>query len=139
MATTLADLRAAIATRLASLTGWQVSAYMLANPTPPAIHVVPGPVSYDRAMSRGLDEWTLLVQAMVPLIMDRASQETLDALIDGSGSASVKALIEGDRTLGGKAQDLRVTEATGYRTASFEGRGSVLTVEWTVQVFALGE
>lgn len=136
---TLKQIREGLAANLAVLDGWQVSAYMLSQPTPPAIHVVPGLVEFDRAMGRGLDEWTLNVQAFVPLNSDRGAQERLDGLIDGSGATSVKEAVEADRTLGGAADTARVVACTGYRTVAVEGRGPVLMCEWEVHVLAAGE
>jgi hypothetical protein len=65
MAVTLTQIREGIAANLAVLDGCQVSAYMLSNPTPPAVHVYPAEVDYDLAMGRGLDQWTFTVQAFV--------------------------------------------------------------------------
>ena len=133
----LTDIREQIAAALA-LPGFQVSAYMLSNPTPPAAHVFPDQVEYDQAMQRGLDVWTLTVQCYVGFTTDIGAQKRLDELLAKTGSMSVKQLIETDRTLCGIVHDCRVTAASGYRLYSAAGDNTrlVLGAEWTVQVFA---
>jgi hypothetical protein len=133
--TTLSAIREGIAANLASLNGngVQVSAYVLAEPTPPTIQVLPGAIAYDIAMARGVDEYTLTVQALAPLSVDAVNaQLMLDELIDEPDS--IKTLVESDKTLGGAAADLRVTDCSGYQVVSLEGRGPTLFCEWTVVV-----
>ena len=133
---TIAQIREGIATNLATIADVQVSAYMLAQPTPPAIHVLPGEISYDRASARGLDEVMMLVQAFVAFSSDIGAQKRLDTMLAPSGAGSVKAAIESDPTLGGTVSDLHVRSASGYRSLLVEGRGLVLVVEWTVYIMA---
>lgn len=138
----LAAIRAALADNLDTLTGIQVSAYMLANPTPPSIHIYPGgpagDIEYHHAMHGGVELWPFTVEAFVPLGSDIGAQQKLDAFINSTGTQSVKLAIEADRTLGGAAQDLKVVSTGGYQTVVFEGRPPVLRAEWTVHVYATG-
>lgn len=137
---TLTELREAIASNLGGFKaqGWQVSAYMLANPTPPAIHVMPSEIIYDKASGRGLDDVELKVQAFVALSSDKGSQMRLDELIDPTGLGSLKTQVESDRSLGGLVgtHATHVTDCSGYQVVPIEGRGPVLMVEWTVAVMA---
>jgi hypothetical protein len=132
---TITQIREGLAANLAALAGFQVSAYMLANPTPPAVQIIPGEVTYDLAMHRGLDEITMLVQAFVALSSDIGAQKRLDALLDPTGSNSLKTVVESDRTLGGIVGGLQVTNVTGYRTAQ-GANGPILLCEWSVTVQA---
>lgn len=135
----MAEIRTGLAANLASLKalGFQVSPYLLANPTPPSIQVMPGEVTYDRAMHRGLDYVEIVVQAYVALSTDLGGQQKLDQLIAPTGAYSIKTLIESDRTLGDVVDDLHVTKCSGYQTAlSIEGRGPFLLCEWTLNVMA---
>lgn len=136
----VAAIRQGIADNLTAAFGpdVQVSAYMLAEPTPPAIHVFPGPVEYDQAFGRGLDELTMRVQAFVALVADQGAQINLDKFLAGSGAYSVKAAIEADRTLGGACHDAHVTAHTGYQQYQPAGGGPMLMAEWTVLVRAEG-
>jgi hypothetical protein len=138
MSVTVAQIREGLAANLAGIAGVQVSAYMLANPTPPTIHVYPGQIEYDGAMIRGVDRWTMIVQAFVGLVSDIGAQVKLDTFIAPSGAGSVKAGLEADRTLGGLVQSLRVTECSGERVYVREGAGPVLGAEWQVQILASG-
>lgn len=130
----MAQIREGLAANLASISGVQVSAYMLASPTPPAIHVVPSRIAYDKAMARGTDEVTMTVQAYVALGLDRSAQSALDELLAPSGSRSVKTAIEADRTLGGVVQHVWVSEMSGYNVVSVPERGQMLSADWTVVV-----
>lgn len=137
MAATIAQIRAGLKTRLDAIDGWQVSAYELASPTPPAIHVGlhPDGIDYDRAMRRGMDGLMFRVVAMSGLTTDIGSQKKLDTLLAPSGATSVKAAIEGDPTLGGVIDNLAVRTASGYGVYKTEGaRGPVLGCEWTVEI-----
>jgi hypothetical protein len=135
---TITAIRRGIAANLTQLgtnLGMQVSAYTLANPTPPAIQVLPGEITYDLAMHRGLDEITMLVQALVGYGSDIGSQTRLDELLDPTGVNSMKTAVESDSTLGGIVSDVNVKTATGYRVAAGQN-GPVLLCEWSVQVYA---
>ncbi|MFJ4692844.1 hypothetical protein [Streptomyces sp. NPDC088766] len=76
---------------------------------------------FDRAMSRGLDELTFTSRVLVGRADDRAAQRILDAMLSGSGPASLKQTIElargapGEYALGGLAHDLHVMRVQGYR------------------------
>lgn len=138
-APTIAELRAGLATNLGTIADVQVSAYMLSSPTPPAAHVFPEEVTYDKAMQRGLDLYTFTVQMFVGLVSDIGAQKKLDTFLAPTGATSVKAAIEADRTLGGKCDDLRVTTATGYKVYQLAGQtGAVLGAEWSVTIMAIG-
>jgi hypothetical protein len=133
---TLAQIRTGLAANLeAGLSGYQESPYFLLNPSPPAIQVVPGGITYDMAMRRGLDELELLVQAFVALTSDIGSQVKLDALLAPTGAGSLKTAAESDPTLGGIVSDVNVVDASGYTTAQ-GANGPILLCEWSVQILA---
>jgi hypothetical protein len=132
---TITQIREGLATNLATISGFQVSAYVLANPTPPAIQIMPGDITYDLALRRGLDEITMTVQAFVAFTADIGSQAKLDELLEPTGADSLKTAVEADRTLGGLVGDVHVLDASGYRVAQGTN-GPVLMCEWTVQVLA---
>lgn len=78
-------------------------------------------VEFDQAMGRGMDALEVTCRVLVGRGDDRTAQRTLDALISGSGQASLKAAIEvargapGEYALGGLADDLHVVRVQGYR------------------------
>jgi len=131
----LAAIREGLAANLRRIDGVQVSAYMLANPTPPTIQVMgPDEVTYDVTFGRGSDSWQMVVQAFVALVTDIGAQARLDEMLHPTGPLSIKEAIEFDTTLGGACNDLRVTRSSGYQQYNLEGRGAVLGAEFTVQV-----
>ncbi|MEW2177144.1 hypothetical protein AB0890_12545 [Streptomyces sp. NPDC005406] len=95
--------------------------------TVPSFFTADYTVEYDRAMNRGLDKVELTCQVLVGIADDRAAQRLLDALLSGSGPASLKAAIEaargapGESALGGLADDLHVTRLQGYRWYEHQG------------------
>jgi len=111
---TIQTIRQGIATNLATITGLRTSAFVPDNPTPPIAIVVPERVDYDTAMRRGLDTFTFKVLVIAQRASERGAQNTLDAFCDSTGATSVKAAIESDRSLGGAANDCRVTDLTDY-------------------------
>ena len=135
--TALTDLRTGLANRLATITGLRSSAYIPDNPQPPVAVVMPGRITYDQAFGRGSDEYQFTIMLIVGRVADRASQTTLDGYCESSGSRSVKAAIEGDRSLGGKALDCRVTEMTNQGSLAI-GDVTYHTAEFNVSVIAAG-
>lgn len=136
--TVIADIREGLRANLAPITGCQVSAYLLSNPTPPVLMIYPGPTDYDLAMGRGLDRWTLTIQALTGLVTDIGAQQLLDQWRASTGARSVKAQAESDKTLGGAASSTRVISVTGDSIYTPDGKGPYLGCEWTVEVLATG-
>ena len=132
---TFRQIREGLVANLASL-GIQSTGYMLAAPTAPSIEVFPGETSYDMAMGRGLDEVTVIVRVTVTISLDQAAQIKLDEYLAPSGTNSVKTLVETDKSLGGKVQNLRVTEASGYQVTATKDGGVALSCDWTVVIIA---
>ena len=131
---TVAEIREGLRANLATITGCQVSAYMLSQPTTPCLYVVPGAMDFDQAMQRGMDRWTFRVVALAGLASDIGAQKKLDEFLARSGATSVKAAIEADRTLGGVVDHLRVIDYSDYRTYGQPGGQVHLGVEFTVDV-----
>lgn len=148
MAYDIAALCEALAANLSGIAGVQESAYLLANPTPPAAEIQPGKITYDRAFGRGTDEILFLVRVFVGMTSDIGAQKRLYTMLAAAGPDSIKAAIESDPTLGGRVDDLWVRECSGPKLFVREisspkgGRGSVsgplIGAEWTVQVLATG-
>lgn len=131
----MAQVREGLATRLATIDGVQVSAYMLGSPTPPALHIIPPAIEYHQAMQDGFSEITVTVQAFVSLGSDIASQKRLDELRAPSGVSSVKAAIEGDRTLGGVVKDSVVRSAAEPEVLTLQSGAQLLVCDFLVTVW----
>jgi hypothetical protein len=91
----LADVMDAVANRLDTITSLRVHAYPPGTVTPPAAVVsYPETVAFDETYGRGMDQMTVPVVLVVGKVSDRAARDALGAYCDGSGSASVKAVLE---------------------------------------------
>lgn len=138
MPTDYGAIRQGLADSLAPLNAggsWiSIDPYMLQNPNPPHIQIMPGEITYDIVMSRGGDELLFVVQAFVVANFDVNAQMKLDQMLADGGPLSIKELVESDRTLGGVIDDLRVRNNTGYNVYSLASRGPVLGADWHVEV-----
>lgn len=133
--TLISTIREGLARNLESIRNIQVSAYMLASPTPPAIHIFPANIEYDRSMQRGLDVVTFTVEAFVAFGLDQGGQMRMDRLLSPSGFESVKEAIESDRKLGNTVQDLWVSRMSSYRSVLLpEHNDQTLVANWLVEV-----
>lgn len=132
---TVSGLRTGIATNLATITGLRTAATVPADPKPPIAVVMPNLINFDTAFARGLDEYEFIVLVIVGKVDDRTAQNTMDGYCNPTGSGSVKTAIERDKTLGGNAQTLRVTNMRNYAALSI-AENTYLAAEFTVQVYA---
>jgi hypothetical protein len=131
----MSELRAGLANRLATITGLRTSPTLPDQPTPPQAVVYPERVTYDTAFGRGSDDYTFVVLVIVGRVAERAAQTSLDAYCNSSGATSIKAAIESEPTLGGKALDCRVTEMRGQGSLAV-GDITYLTAEFLITVIA---
>jgi len=129
-------IRSAIADRLAtSSTFIQVAATAPDSVSPPAAIVTPGsPVAeYHQAFGNGLERFVFAITVIAQRFDDEANQTLLDGLL--SGASGVRALVEGDLTLGGTAQTCQVTQCTSYGLTTI-AEVDYLATEFTLEVFA---
>ena len=103
-------------TAIQTITGLRVMDYVPDStnvPTNNAFAVV-GQLSlnYDYTLNRGFDFATCNIIVMVGRMSERNGQERLDGLLASSGSTSIKAAVEADKTLSGAVQTLRVVSAS---------------------------
>lgn len=135
MTVTVSALRAGISANLATIPGLRASAIIPDAPTPPQAVVIPNTITYDRSFHRGLDEYSFSVTVIASRADARNAQETIDGFCDPTGPGSIKAAIESDRTLGGIAQTLHVTEMTTYGNMSV-GDTIYSTADFNIIVYA---
>jgi len=116
------QVRDGLKTRLQTISGLRVFDLIPENPQPPAAVVGQLDLNFDIDNARGLDLATIEVFVLVQRFSERAGQDKLDAYLSGTGATSVKAAIEGDKTLGGACSTLRVlsAEAGTYETAGIQ-------------------
>lgn len=85
----------AIGNRLKTIAGLRVFSTPPPTITPPAAIVsYPEVIEFDKTYGRGMDVMTLPVVLVVGRVSDRLARDQLGAYCDGSGSKSVKAVIE---------------------------------------------
>lgn len=127
----ISDIRTGLANRLAIITGLRTSSTVPDNPSPPIAIVQPDGISYDDTFQRGMHTYTFTIMVIVGRADERTAQNRLDAYVSGTGSSSIKLAIEGDKTLGGKVFDTRVTELRNY------GQINISEVIYLVAEFAV--
>lgn len=106
MAATVSQVATGLATRLATISGLRTSAYQPEQLNPPFAFPTLNRIEYHRAFANGdvVMDWT--VNVIVGRYVDRNAFATLDDYLSYSGAKSVRAAIEGDKTLGGVCQTL---------------------------------
>lgn len=125
-----------MATRLESISGLRVQEQVLDTaPVPVALIGPPSSISYDEVMARGADLYTFSVRVLVARASERSAQVSLFDYLSGTGTKSVKAAFEADKTLDGSADTCRVTAATGIGIYSY-GEVDYLGSDFTVEVIA---
>jgi hypothetical protein len=113
-------VRDGLKTRLATITGLRSYDLIPDVVTPPCAIVGQLDFTFDIDNARGLDQAQLDVYVIVQRFSERAGQDKLDAYLSGSGASSIKTALEGDRTLGGAINTLRVT---GAEAGTYESQG----------------
>lgn len=91
----LADVMDAVSDQLDTITGLRCFPYPAPKVTPPAAVVsYPEAVNFDATYGRGMDRMSLVVWLLVGRVSERSARDQLGAYCDGSGSRSVKAVLE---------------------------------------------
>lgn len=128
-------LRTGLGKRLSTVPQLRVAPTIPDQIHPPMAVVSLDSITYDEAFNRGLDEYRFTITVVVGRAAERSAQNNLDAYLAPTGKQSIKTAVEGDRTLGGAAQTLRVTEMTGVSPAQI-GDVTYLTATYSVTVYA---
>ena len=131
----ISELRTGLATNLATITGLRTAATVPDNPNPPIAIILPQGVEYDNTFGRGMNTYTFAVTVIVGRVSERSGQNALDAYVSSTGTSSIKIAIESDKTLNGKAFDLRVTDSRNYGELTV-GEVTYLSAEFTVLCYA---
>lgn len=130
----IATIRDGIAANVATISGLRVAKEIPDNPNPPVAVIMLNNVSYDGAMHRGLVTYNFVITIIVGRVAEREAQRKLDGYIS-TGSGSLKAAVESDKTLGGSAYDVRVSEMTNVGAVSL-GEVNYLAADFAVQVYS---
>ena len=133
--TSLTNLRTGLATRLATITGLRVFDHVPDVFAPPCAFVLPDTIDYWEGFSGGDAQHRWTVTIIVGRSADRAAQRSLFEYISYSGTKSVRAAIEADRTLGGVCQTLLVERADNIRMLT-QGDANYLAADFAVRIHA---
>jgi hypothetical protein len=132
--TSVADLRDGLATNLRTVSGLRVTAEVPDSPNPPQAIVQLRSVDYDGSFQRGMTTYNFVITVLVGRVAEREAQRRLDAYVS-NGASSIKLAVEKDKTLNGKAFDVRVSEMTNIG-AVLLGETTYLSADFTATVFA---
>jgi hypothetical protein len=110
--------------------GYQISAYAMSAPLPPAMQVMPGPIDYHEDFGDGSMR-VFVVTAFLALTSDIGAQEKADVFFEND---LLKAALEADSTLGGVCDDLIVDRAEPrfYEIASLAS--PLVGGDWTLRI-----
>jgi hypothetical protein len=115
MTITVSAVRDACVTQLSTITGLRCYDLIPDTVNVPAAVVGNLEITWDEAMQRGLDQATFDVLVIASRMSDRSAQDKLDGYLAGTGSSSVKTVLEAGipkGTLNGTVSTIRVTRAT---------------------------
>lgn len=109
-------VRTNLKTALSTITGMRIFDYVPDStniPTNNAFAIVGQlTMNYDFTLNRGFDSASCQIIVVVGRMSEKDGQSRLDGLLASSGSTSIKAAVEADKTLGGAVQTLRVVSAS---------------------------
>jgi hypothetical protein len=118
MPATLTQMADGLESRLGTIPGLRVFDHVPDAFAVPCAFVMPETVNYWGAFAGGDAETIWTVTVVVGRTANRAAQKNLYEFVSYSGVNSIRAAIEGDRTLGGKVQTCLVESASNMRILS---------------------
>jgi len=131
----ISELRIELANNLATVPGLRTSPVMVDNPNPPIAIISPVSIEYDKSMGVGMTIYSYSITVIVGRVSERTAQNSLDAYCSSSGTQSIKQAVESNRTLSGKAFDLRVTGMRNYGSLNIADN-EYLAAEFDLSVYA---
>lgn len=133
MPASVSAVASGLASALGSVSGLRTYNYQPEQLNPPIAFPVLNQINYHRAMQGGdvVMDWT--VSIIVGRYVDRTAISLLDEYLSFSGTKSIRAALESDRTLGGVCQTLIVGSAADISSLS-SAEAEFLQIQFTVQV-----
>lgn len=105
MAASVSQIMGGLETRLATVSGLHVKDYAPGSPNLPGAFPLVPPIDYRATMGRGKYVIPFQVALVVSAALDRVGQHLLAELTSQTGDRSIRAALEGDKTLGGLVDD----------------------------------
>ncbi len=130
----IAAIRSGLGDNLSTISGLRVAETIPDNPSPPIAVIALENVSYDGAFDGGLVVYNFTISVIVGRVAERVAQARLDTYIS-TGSGSLKAAVESQKSLGGSAYDVKVTEMTNVGAVQL-GDATYLACDFAVAVYS---
>lgn len=131
----LADVMDELGTALGTVVGLRVFPYSASRITPPAAVVGwPETLDYDATMGRGSDRATLPVTVLTGMVDARSARDDLAQYCDGSGSKSIKTVLEAGNYTACDSVTVRSVRFEAVTVASIE----YLSATFDVDIFGEG-
>jgi hypothetical protein len=130
----ISQIRTALATNLATISGLRTAAEIPDLPNPPIAVVSLDSVTYDQAYAKGMTSYNFTITVIVGRSAEREAQRKLDGYIT-PGANSVKNAIESNKTLGGYAYDCRVVSMNSVGSVTISDT-TYLAADFSVTVIA---
>ena len=126
-------------TRLATISGVRAYSYQPEQLNPPFAYPILNGVSYHQTMGMGgaVTQFDWSVYVVVGRWVDRVAMTNLDAFLSPTGASSIRAALEGDRTLGGACSDLMVATSANI-SALEQDDAEYLQVSFALTIYAEG-
>jgi hypothetical protein len=135
MPATVSQVAEGLRVRLATITGLRTFSYQPEQVNPPVAFPVLESIDYHKAFGGGDVRMQFTIIVIVGRYVDRVAHANLDGFLSFSGATSLRAAIEGDRTLGGVAQTL-VMDSSLSISALAVAEAEYLQVSFSVLVHA---
>lgn len=135
MPATVSQVADGLKARLATVTGLRTFAYQPEQVNPPVAFPVLDSIDYHRAFGGGDVQMRFTIIVIVGRYLDRVAHTNLDGFLSFSGATSLRAAIEGDRTLGGVASTLVMDSSLSIGSLAI-AEAEYLQVSFSVLVHA---
>lgn len=128
----VADVMTELADQLDTIDGLRVFDHVPKSVTPPAAVVAfPDVYTYDRTMGRGSDAMTIPVYVLIGNVHDRSARTLLGAYMDGTGDASIKAVLKAGTYTAFSTHRVRDVTVDVYQMAGVDLLGAQFNVDIT--------
>ena len=135
MPATVSQVADGLKARLATVTGLRTFSYQPEQVNPPVAFPVLDSIDYHRAFGGGDVQMRFTIIVIVGRYLDRVAHTNLDGFLSFSGATSLRAAIEGDRTLGGVASTLVMDSSLSIGSLAI-AEAEYLQVSFSVLVHA---
>jgi len=135
MPATVSEVADGLKTRLATISGLRTFSYQPEQLNQPIGFPVLQSVEYHNAMGGGDVRMRFDVVVIVGRYVDRVAHSLLDGYLSYSGATSLRAAIEGDKTLGGVCSTLIIENSTDVGIVAV-AEGDFLQVSCSIVVHA---